>query len=99
MDKWKSQQTFRISEWVADPNSGYADKQYSGDNAVAITLLPILSERGFQYTLESSDKGNSGYSFQISKGSYHAFTQQATIGEAISQATLKLIADMAEGVL
>lgn len=99
MDKWKSNQTFGISDWLADPNSGYADKQYSSDPAVAVMLLPLLSGRGYKCALESLIEGNVGYLFQITKGRYRFCTLQPTISEAISQATLKLISDISEGAV
>ncbi|MDD2365158.1 MAG: hypothetical protein PHN84_03245 [Desulfuromonadaceae bacterium] len=70
--------------------------KYSTSDAVAVTLLPVLTEKGFKCTLESCPShhnlgGGIGYLFQISKETWKYSCLQPTISEAICQATVKLI--------
>lgn len=62
LDKWKSRNTYKIMQWVNDPNFDYSDQRCSGDNSVAVQLLLALANRGYCPVLAFDDDGNWGLS-------------------------------------
>ena len=39
VDKWKTKNTYKIMDWIDDPNFDYSDKRCAGDAAVAVQWI------------------------------------------------------------
>lgn len=94
--KWMGWKEYQSEE---HPEIRYIDKNYivyEGDfatsDADAISLLPVLVERGYNYKMESRKPGN--VFFQIYSHGWDAVTKfntENTISKAITAAVLQLV--------
>ncbi len=90
MDKWKTKNTYKIMDWIDDPNFDYSDKRCAGDAAVAVQLLPFLADRGFLVELSYT-----GVNWVCALGRGEDINRQVgqgpSVQEAIAAAIIKLI--------
>lgn len=98
LDKWKSKNTYEIMKWLDDPNFDYSDRRCSGDNSIAIKLLPVLLLRGNYHVLapatDELENMDGDWRFKVwlkSGGVVNKYA--ATISEAITAGVMEIIAE------